>query len=229
MPKILFKSLREVFDSGSGDDFHASVAALCVLYEDMRLELYGIAAEKIEPLDSDTLSDNYRRFYLVRRAAATQSEFAGSLRRISGSPSFKALRRKSESLRGEDWKAWDEAVRFFHSSHQEILTKVRNDVGGHFHFAGAKWAVEHLSHEAVGRLEMGVRGDKLGYRLHFAGEIAGTAAMRHLKGSDTEEKTKQLIVDIILEGSKHAADAMRVLIENYLLDRFGFWSRRSRP
>jgi hypothetical protein len=227
--KTLFKPLREVFDSGSGDEFHASLAALCVLYEDMRLELHGIGEDEIEPIDGKTLGDKYRRFYFVRRAAATQLEFSGSLKRLSASPMLKAARKRSESLHGGDWKTWDDAVRFFQSSqHHDVLKKLRNDVGGHLHFAGASWAVENLSPKAVGRLEMGVRGDKLGYRLQFAGEIAGTAAMRHLKGGDTEAKTRQLIVDIILEGSKHATAAMRVLIENYLLDRFGFWSSRSR-
>jgi hypothetical protein len=227
--KILFKPLREVFDSGSGDEFYALLAMFSVLYEDLRLELLGISTGHIKPIDDLALGDAYRRLYLVRKAAATQLEFSGAIKRLSGNSFFKALRKRSETLHGKSWKPWDHAVRFFQDSqYHETLKKVRNDVGGHFHFEAAKAAVENFDSDAVGKLEITVSRDRVGYKLLFAGEIAATASLRHLPGAESEERARKLAVDLIKKGSTHATAAMYVLVENFLLERFGFWSRRSR-
>lgn len=227
--KTLFKPLREIFDSDAGDELNALLAMFCVLYQDLRLEIYGIATKRLEAIDDESLGEAYRQLYFVRRAAATQLELSGAIKRISADASFKALRRKAENFYGKSWKPWDDAVRFFQDpQHHDTLKKVRNDVGGHFSLEAAKAAVVSIRPDTIGTLEMMFPGDIVRYKLHFAGEIAGTATFRQLPGAEAHERATKLAHNVIMKGSEHATAAMYVLVENIILERFGFWSRRSR-
>src|ERR1039458_1911084 len=96
--QIRSASLREIFGAGNKRQLHAKLARLCVLYEDLRVELFGIAEPSIPALDVlDLERDNrfsperigrYRRYYFVRRLIGTLVEFAEALRLISDDNDF---------------------------------------------------------------------------------------------------------------------------------------------
>ena len=94
--------LGRVFRADEKRQLNAKLARLCVLYEDLRVEVCGIAEPSIPALDVlDSERDNrftperigrYRRYYFVRRSIGTIREFAQALRLIKRRPGFPAQR-----------------------------------------------------------------------------------------------------------------------------------------
>lgn len=60
--------------STSDKELYALIACLCVLFEDLRMELAGQTAEEIHGMDE--CSDAGRKVYFLRRSIATLHEFA---------------------------------------------------------------------------------------------------------------------------------------------------------
>jgi hypothetical protein len=83
---VRVRELRQVFGPLSKSSFEAIAARLAVLYEDMRIELHGIAEESIAPLDQ--LDVRYRRIYFLRKSLATLREFAEAVRHLESCPKF---------------------------------------------------------------------------------------------------------------------------------------------
>src|ERR1019366_10002526 len=85
---VMTAPLRDVFkaDEKRQPNLNAKLARLCVLYEDLRVELHGIVEPSIPALD--VLDDKYRRFYFVRRSIGTIREFSDALRLINADPHF---------------------------------------------------------------------------------------------------------------------------------------------
>ena len=171
--------MRRVFKTDLGDEISAHVARLVVLYEDLRLETFAIAADQIEQLD--LLDDRYRRLYFLRRSIATLNEFSNALSSLNGAVSFKSFKNQSISGQGKDWNRWDSALSFFERN-RHLIKKVRNDIGGHFGPEAARYAVRNFESEATGVIELVAHpsGRGAGWKLRFAGEIAATALLRRL-------------------------------------------------
>lgn len=182
--------LQEVFSATRRRQLNAKLARLCVLYEDLRVEMWGIAEPSIPALDSlDSEEDNrwarerigrYRRYYFVRRSIGTIREFAEALRLINGDPSLQ--------LDGpgvdEDAKATLGAATTFFETNESLLQAIRNDIGGHFGHEAALHALDGLRPDTCGAIEL---LDDQDFRLHFAGEIAAGALLPHLPNEDIEE------------------------------------------
>jgi hypothetical protein len=194
-------SLREVFSADQNRQLNAKLARLCVLYEDLRVEMCGIAEPSIPALDIlDLEKDNkctpqrigrYRRYYFVRRSIGTIREFAEALRSINGDPDLQL--------------------------NESLLKAIRNDIGGHFGHQAALNALDRLSPDAYSAIEL-VDGRDL--RLHFAGEIAASALLPHLPNDDIKEYAA-LLRDCIKPAYKHATRCVQILVLKYLWGRFG--------
>jgi hypothetical protein len=206
----------------------AFIARLCVLYEDLRIEVFAIKASNIHELDvldpagesTDVLAvGKYRKNYFLRRSVGTLSEFAEGLRLLDDDRDF---RKMAASLDRDLETLWKTSVNFFDSK-EELINNIRNDIGGHFGCKAAIYAVSNLLPDAIGKIEFiydhhNVPRDP---RLHFAGEIAATASLRHLSGATAEEKVAGFIKDLIVEAYRHAAQSVHVLVALYLWPRFG--------
>ena len=55
------------------------IARLCVLYEDLRLEIEELHIAGEKPEDEGSSADQYRVMYFLRRALSTLIEFRGGL------------------------------------------------------------------------------------------------------------------------------------------------------
>jgi hypothetical protein len=116
---------------------------------------------------------------------------------------------------------WSSATDFFHSK-RDLIQKVRNDIGGHFGAKAAIYAVQNLSPEAVGKIEIGyVQDGPRDPQLHFAGEIAASAFLRHLPGASVEQQVVFFMRDVLVEGYRHAKECAQVLLVLNLWPRFG--------
>jgi hypothetical protein len=188
------------------------IAQLSVLYEDLRIETSAIAEDSMSALDVTDV--RYRRHYFLRRSIATLVEFAEALRLLNGCDDFGELRSTFDK---EVLRRWNGGIRFFRTT-EAFLKPIRNDTGGHFGPQAAAYAVAHLNTEAVGKIQLEHEGRTI--HLHYAGEIAATAILRHLEGQNTEVGFKRLL-EIVVSGYRHATTCVHCLAVTYLWQRFG--------
>jgi hypothetical protein len=221
--QIRIAQLRKVFSADRSRQLNAKLARLCVLYEDLRVEMCGIAARSIPALDIlDSEKDNrctperigtYRRYYFVRRSIGTIREFAEALRLINSDSDLQL----NITPVDEDAKATLGSAITFFKANENRLKEIRNDIGGHFGQEAALNALDRLSPDAYSAIEL-VDGKDL--RLRFAGEIAASALLRHLQNDDIQEY-KRLLRDCIKPAYKHATRCVQILVLKYLWERFG--------
>ena len=100
-PQIRSGELRQVFRSEENRIVDAHIARLCVLYEDLNLELSAITADDIP---------EYRRYYFLRRSIGTLCEFAEGVRLLNACPEFEEIKTTFDAHAAE---TWDLAVTFF--------------------------------------------------------------------------------------------------------------------
>jgi hypothetical protein len=204
------------------------LARVCVLYEDLRLELLAIAAESIPPLDildPETENDHDRRTigksrkqYFLRRSIGSLCEFADALNLLSQCTELKALYSSWDATSRGDW---DDVISFF-TNQQRLIKDIRNDIGGHFGSKASLYVVEHLQSSA-GKVEVGwnEHNQPSNMRLHFTSQLAATAFTRHLHGATMEEKVKRFFDDVLMPGYKHATTSVQMLVASELWWRFG--------
>jgi hypothetical protein len=228
--------LRKVFSAKQGRrQFDAKLARVCVLFEDLRIEIRGVSERSLPALDVlDTENENwlnpgftgrYRTFYFLRRSLLTLREFAEALRLIvndmNQDPNLKPT---FQELTNEAKAAWDAGIRFFEVNEGK-LNKIRGDIGGHFGHQAALNAVSMLLPTAYGAIAVAQEGASQSngaashLKLHFALEIAGTALLGHLPNGDITQY-EVLFRDCLLPGYQHAIDCVYVLVREYLWDRF---------
>src|SRR5437867_1155029 len=89
--------LRSVFHFTSDDEKELQVQAirLYVLYEDMKLEFEGAAAEHLKELEGTSVET--RRFYFVRRTFGTLFEISGALQALEKNPAYALLKERMDT------------------------------------------------------------------------------------------------------------------------------------
>jgi len=80
----MFGQMRRIFPAQDAQ-MSARIARLCVLYEDLRIELLGVTNEI--PL-LDEVGSELRMHYFLRRSIATLHEFSEALRLLDEFPDF---------------------------------------------------------------------------------------------------------------------------------------------
>jgi hypothetical protein len=135
---------------------------VCVLFEDLRIEIRGLAERSLPSLDildpekenwlTPALIGKYRQFYFLRRSLATLRDFAEALRLIHNAMDDNpGLRLTFVGLTDDAPALWGAAIQFFHDQ-EAFLKQVRNDIGGHFGFRAAENALSMLHPEACGSI-----------------------------------------------------------------------------
>lgn len=212
-----------MFSADQRRQLNANLARLCVLYEDLRVEILGIAELSIPALDIlDSEGANryrperigrYRLYYFVRRSIGTLREFAEALRLIKDDPDFQLEATQTDvDVKG----TLTSAIAFF-DTNEDLLKAIRNNIGGHFGQTAALNALDHLNSEAYSSVEL-VDGRDL--RLNFAGEIAASALLPHLTNNDVREY-ETLLRECIKPAFKYATRSVQILVLKYVWERFG--------
>jgi hypothetical protein len=208
---IKYKNLKTVL-SGEPEKLAAAVLTLCILYEDLRLEL-GELDESVKPL---------RNIYFLRRATATLREFVDSIITLDGIAEFHPIRaRFTDFQRGK----WNSSVAFLRA-HKKRIFEERNYYGGHVSVGAVARAVGRLQYGTAGGLEIGWiesdQSDRIAVRLSFVDEVVGLI-MLHGK-SETAEAKKYVrdLVGLTAEGFNAATTCVNIVADQYLAPRFGF-------
>jgi hypothetical protein len=207
--------LKRVFPN---DQVHAEIARLLVLYEDLKIESYGIT-EKILGL-STTNRGEYVSRYFLRRAIATLSECANCMVSLEKNPDFRRI--KERCFPKDALEAWKNAAELLQDKSKKwLIRSVRNDVGGHFGVKAAQRALAGFNEGTVGSIEFGRDYETARERIdcHFVGEITARAFLRD-QSKDPEVEFKKLM-DVVSGVHKVVLDAIPWLIARYVWPRFG--------
>jgi hypothetical protein len=161
------------------DPLAAKIARLCILREDLLLEMEGVFTEDIEELDDH--SAEFRRMYFLRNLVRTQTELSGAIQTLLGEPEFRDLLARETP---EVQKQFRKAAKAIGKAHP-IAKDVRNDICGHVKETAVQEALETIHPGAWGFLDLSKIAKHTHYK--FAGEL--TAAIL-LKGVSDEDKAK---------------------------------------
>lgn len=213
--KIRVGNLNTVFGYRSDNDFFGRIARICVLFEDLRIELAGLDQRPIKAIDK--LDDTYRRYYFLRRSIATLNEFAEAVRLLNDHTRFVEIGKEFDS---DAIIIWNKSTRWFRNR-EKYLGLMRNDIGGHFGQQAALYAVSDLPDSYVGKIELKLNHAKRGVdvRLYFASQIVVSAMFRHKRDKSDLKHFKYLLRLSVL-GYKHAIRVAHCVAGFYLLDRF---------
>jgi len=216
-----FAQFWRVFPHRADSAFERSIARLCVLYEDLYLEVLGVSMEPNRLPLFEALGAHYRHIYFMRRAVATLLEFKQTVDQMSLTPEFQAIvAHDSTSKDAHFVRDWAPAQQFF-KKNGKLLKAVRDDVGGHFGDEAATKALEKIGDDFCVRIEVQSDVDgRVRLLLPFATELAGTALLGHVPGGNFEEQF-QLLRDILVESTARVVGAVHYLVEAVLWQRMG--------
>ncbi len=93
--------LASVFSAQSDMELHALIAGLCVLFEDLRLEINGLAVDDLGRLDD--CRKIARQLYFLRRSIATLHEFTGLLAELEQLSEFQPVRARFNEMARRHW------------------------------------------------------------------------------------------------------------------------------
>jgi hypothetical protein len=161
------------------DSLAAKIARLCILREDLLLEMEGVFTEDIRELDDH--SAEFRRMYFLRNLVRTQIELSGAIQVLLNNQEFRGLLDKATPEIQSDFR---KAARAIVKAHP-IAKDVRNDICGHVRERAVQEALETIDPGAWGFLDL----SKIAKHTHhkFAGELIAAIL---LKGVSDEEKAK---------------------------------------
>jgi hypothetical protein len=161
------------------DPLAAKMARLCILREDLLLEMEGVFTEDIRELDDH--SAEFRRMYFLRNLVRTQIELSGAIQVLLRNEEFKDLLAKEPAEIQRDFR---KAARAIGRAHP-LAKEVRNDICGHVREKAVQEVLETIDPGAWGFLDISKIAKNTHYK--FAGEL--TAAIL-LKGVSDEDKAK---------------------------------------
>lgn len=169
------------------DPVATMVAVLCVLREDLLLELFGITNERIDRLDDNDAG--YRRFYFWRNSLRTLEEIKKVLTRLSFQTAFvDAMAREPEDIRA----AYEQVKNELNTAHKEFLKGLRDTIGGHVAdqiFQTMLNKLDPFGEEAFHQ-EGDIRG-KIHYR--FAADLLWESVLQNVPHGKRLEKVEELL------------------------------------
>lgn len=122
--KIFQINLRKFFPPD--DEYAICMARLCLLREDLSLEVNGIVAGPFDWLDGNGIP--WRHNYFMRNSAKTLREIASALQTLNCIPEFKrALKNRFTSGQQKVFKEFCKQIR----ESDALIKEVRNSIGGH--------------------------------------------------------------------------------------------------
>ncbi len=159
------------------------VARLCILREDFFLEMMGFKAREIKQLDAN--SDKWRRMYFFRGMVRTLSEIRSTLEIMQQLKEFKKLlQRQPETKRAE----FRNLVQEFNSA-RNLVKQMRNALGGHVLHESVRTALNEMSFEREGILEVSQKNKDTHYK--FVGELIVTILLAGVPENQQEAKVER--------------------------------------
>jgi len=174
------------------DRFAACVARLCILREDLFLEMAGIYASRIKTLDSHSVV--WRRMYFWRHLVKTVGEIRQTIDTLNGVPEFRRVFKKQPT----EWrKKFDSMVKKL-AQERLLVKEMRDSLGGHVLHKTVEQALNDMPMDKFGDLELGRKAKNTHYR--FAGEIVVEMLIAGVPEAQQEAEVKrrfQAVADLL--------------------------------
>ena len=124
MLRIVPTKLRRLFPPD--DPIARAIAALCILREDLLLELFGVIEERLGKLDEN--DRGHRRTYFWRNTLRTLEEIRDLLNAVNSNAAF---RETFATLSPEAHEKFELIKKELNKASQAFLAVFRNQIGGH--------------------------------------------------------------------------------------------------
>lgn len=133
-----------------GDAVATSVARLCMLREDLFLEVQGIMAPQLKELDGNSVG--WRKVYFWRNSLRTLEEIRSALITLWREDEFQnALKKEPEYGRQRLEKIKSD----MEETSADFLKDLRSAIGGHLRHDPVQEALNSLDHSERGQLQLG--------------------------------------------------------------------------
>ena len=168
-----------------GDALAEIVARLCILREDLALEMEGFRSDNLRELDSN--SEEWRRAYFFRSLVRTIREVIHALQALSANSEFQRILLNSPAKYRLEFKR---VVKEMNASHGTVK-HIRDALGGHVLDRMVRAALQSMQYERFGLFQAApITGNT---RYKFAGEIV---AEMLVAGVPYEERIQKLQADL---------------------------------
>lgn len=182
---IRFVKLHKWFPAN--DKLAVSIARLCILREDLFLELSATLSRTLKALDSNTAI--WRKTYFVRSTIRTIFEIRSALEGLEANPDFREiLRNQTKQTR----KQFTTLMRKFRATHVQ-MKELRNSVGGHVSHSATVKALNAMSVDREGMFEAGRKLKDSHYR--FAAELVLSLLLADTPERDHQARMERIFAD----------------------------------
>jgi len=148
------------------------IARICILREDLLLEMQGYMAEEIKALDEH--SPEFRRTYFVRSMVRTQMELAGAISRLLADAHFKTLLEKQPAEIKMQFADGQDLI----ARSKPVAKDMRDDICGHVQEKAVREALEDIHHDVFGLMDMAPMAANPHYK--FAAELVSAIMLKRI-------------------------------------------------
>jgi hypothetical protein len=183
------------------------MARLCILREDLFIELRGMVDDPLPGLDECSIS--WRQIYFYRNLVRTVQEIRKALHEIECEKAFKAeLGDKLPQVH----EALDTIGKMFSDSHAE-MKKIRNEFGGHINSTAIAEGLHRIAADTKGLFQAGLAPVDIHYK--FAIEFVGAAMLRQVPLASAEAEWDR-IFSVVVNLAFEALRGIDTLFDSYV-------------
>lgn len=193
------------------DDYAATMARICILWEDLITEASAGRQTSIREMDGN--SPQWRRLYFLRRSIGTVHEIGRALHTLRGHKEFKEAVSKQSHYDRDGFE-----------TRYEILTKHRNDIktfrndigGGHVQQGAIQKGINTLNSELSGLFQFGeFYGD---IRFKFAYQLTQCVMFPFQEEQDPEQELAKVLT-VIEKATTNALRLVEFVFAVYVKER----------
>lgn len=183
----------------SDDPIANAVARLCILKEDLSIEMEGVVADKIENLDKTSI--NTRKLYFVRNSVRTLHEIVKAIDDLQKDKGkYKEFEQATSKLGDKLRNNFEDFFKMIADRKKEII-KLRNNLwGGHVGEPAMENTLQQLNIDRKGLLEYKERerskGISIECRYRFASDLILAHSLDKMHPNDQEQEIRRLIGEI---------------------------------
>ena len=211
MGKINYYNFRLTQLFPPKDDYAATIARLCILWEDFITEASGGAAGQIQEMDGH--SPQWRRLCFLRRSIGTVHEIRKALHTLRTHNEFKAALSKQVEA---DQTAFEESYAKL-IKHGEAIKTLRNNIaGGHVLQNAVSEGLDKADPELHGMLQRGQYYKDI--RFKFAHQLVLATMFPGHASKDAEEEVERFIA-LMEEATSSALKLIEFAFSLYVKER----------
>lgn len=185
MSKTSFYNFRLARLFPPNDEYAATMARICILWEDFITEATGGAAQSIKEMDGH--SPQWRRLYFLRRSIGTIHEIRRALHHLRTQREF------NQTLSKQPQADQDRFIESYKTlcKHEKLIKDLRDTIaGGHVLQKAVKEGLRRMDSEVYGMLQRGEYYKDI--RFKFAHAIVLEVFFKDRSGKDAEEELNWL-------------------------------------